>query len=428
MNSKEQARGDASRPGPGFHVMAKPIGPKCNLACAYCFYLEKENLFSGDENYRMTDAVLESFVRQYIESQHTPEVTFAWQGGEPTLMGLDFFRRVVELQARYANGKAIQNSFQTNATLLDDAWCAFFTEHHFLIGVSLDGPRELHDRYRRDKGGQPTFDRVMRGLEFLKKHQTEFNTLTVVNRANSRHPLEVYRFLKEAGSRFLQFIPLVERRADGAARTQGLDLAVPPDSSDEAPATACTPESVEAVTYGTFLIRIFDEWVRKDVGQTFVQIFDVALGNWMGLGPGLCVFAEQCGTALALEHNGDLYACDHYVYPRYRRGNILQERLTDLAVTPDQRRFGRDKVDSLPSACRNCDVVFACHGGCLKQRFIRVAGDPGRLNYLCAGYRQFFRHVDPYMKRMAELLRAGYPAAAIMSELPRGGRNAGKGR
>lgn len=403
----------AGRPE-AFHVMTKPVGPICNLGCKYCFYLEKERLFPPSEKFRMSDDLLEAYIKQYIEGQSTAEITFGWQGGEPTLLGVEFFQKVVDLQKKYANGKAIHNSLQTNGTLLDDCWAEFFAAHGFLIGLSVDGPARLHDVYRVDKRQRPTFDLVMRGLEFLKKHRVEFNTLTVVNRANAKHPLEVYRFLKEINSGFLQFIPLVERKPDHAANELGLDLATPPgaENMDSSPVTSW---SVEASSYGDFLVAIFDDWVRHDVGRTFVQLFDVALGIWYGQPSTLCVFSETCGTALALEHNGDLYACDHYVYPRYKLGNIQETTLGDMVLSPQQRKFGADKRDTLPKYCRECTVRFACNGECPKHRFILTPdGDPG-LNYLCAAYKRFFTHIDPYMRTMADLLRTGSAPAKIMS-------------
>jgi uncharacterized protein len=365
----------------------------------------------------MSDAVLEEYIRQYIESQQVDEVSFAWQGGEPTLLGVEFFRKARALQEKYANGKRITNALQTNGTLLDDEWCEFFTANNFLIGLSVDGPRELHDRYRVDKGQKPTFERVMAGLALLKKHKTEFNTLTVVNRANSQKPLEVYRFLKEIGSGYMQFIPLVERKPDTGAKTLGLDYSEPPLPGQWTPSEPVTAWSVESRQYGEFLIQIFDEWVRQDVGKYFVQMFDVALGSWMGMGASLCVFAETCGNALVLEHNGDLFACDHYVYPRYKLGNLLNTSLGAMVNSPEQRKFGNDKLTTLPKYCRECEVRFACNGECPKHRFLRtIDGEPG-LNYLCAGYKRFFNHVDPYMRRMAELLRQGQTAARIMEEV-----------
>lgn len=399
---------------PAYHIMTKPIGPICNLDCRYCYYLEKEQLYPASENFRMSGEVLEEYVRQYIASQAVPEIGFAWQGGEPTLLGVDFFRKVVALQKKYANGKRITNALQTNGVLLDDEWCSFFAEHGFLIGLSIDGPRELHDRYRVDKGQQPTFDRVMTGLSFLKKHKVEFNTLTVINRANSLKPLEVYRFLKEIGSGFLQFIPLVERKPDGDAKGLGLDFSEPPLPGQWSPSEPVTSWSVESRQYGEFLVKIYDEWVRRDVGTVFVQLFDVALGAWMGMESSLCVFAETCGNALVMEHGGDVYSCDHYVYPRYKLGNLMNRTLGDMVNSPEQRKFGTDKLTTLPKYCRECSVRFACNGECPKHRFIRtIDGEPG-LNYLCAGYKRFFNHIDPTMREMAGLLQRGLPATRIM--------------
>lgn len=405
-----------------FHVMTKPIGSICNLDCKYCFYLEKEKLYPATSNFRMPDDVLENYVRQYIEGQDVPEISFAWQGGEPTLMGMDFFRRVVELQKKHCPAnKRVSNALQTNGTLLNDEWCEFFHENSFLIGLSIDGPRELHDAYRVDKGGQPTFDKVMEGLQLLQRHRVEYNTLTVVHRYNSRRPLEVYKFLKSINTTFMQFIPLVERVGTNDV------FAAPPDGGE--PPSPVTPWSVEALGFGEFLCSIFDEWIRSDVGQIYIQIVEVQLGIWMGLPASLCVFAETCGSALAMEHNGDLYSCDHYVYPKYKLGNIAEKSVRDMVASPVQQKFGTDKRDTLPRFCRECDVRFACNGECPKHRFIQTPdGEPG-LNYLCAGYKRFFHHIDPYMKKMGELLKAGRPAAAIMSQIARNERAArGPGR
>ena len=324
-------------------------------------------------------------------------------------LGVDFFRTVVALQQKYAGGKSIHNALQTNGTLIDDGWGEFLAEHKFLVGVSIDGPRELHDHYRVDKGNAPTFDRVMRGLKKLKEHKVEFNTLTVVNRQNSQYPLEVYRFLKEIGSGFMQFIPVVERKA-AEPGPDGLVLIQPSfDRSAEV-----TEWSVEPLTYGRFLAQIFDEWVKKDVGRYFVQQFDVALESWLGMDASLCVFRKTCGSALAVEHTGDLYSCDHFVYPEHKLGNVMEADLKQMVGSQQQKKFGLDKQDSLPRMCRQCDVRFACNGECPKHRFLKTPdGEPG-LNYLCAGYKHFFHHIDPYMQFMAAELRAGRPPANIM--------------
>ena len=393
-----------------FHVMAKPVGPICNLDCTYCYYLEKEKLFPKGENFRMKPEVLESYIRQYIESQNAPEITFAWQGGEPTLLGVDYFKKIVELEKKYAGGRPVHNALQTNGTKLDSEWCRFFRENGFLIGLSIDGPRALHDTYRVDKGGKPTFDRVMHGLELLKKHQVEFNTLTVVNASNVKHPLKVYDFLRESGSGYIQFIPLVERLP--VSGEGNLDFAAPPEDGQQP--TPVTRWSVNAEAYGDFLIAIFDQWVRRDVGRIFVQMFDVSLGIWSGAGPGLCVFLENCGRALAIEHNGDLFSCDHFVYPKYQLGNVMNNSLGDMVNSDQQSAFGRAKSELLPKYCRECDVRFACNGECPKHRFIKTPDGEDGLNYLCPAYKKYFHHVDPLMKQMAGLLRAGRAPAEIM--------------
>ena len=360
----------------------------------------------------MDDGVLEKYIYDYIHSQPVTEIHFAWQGGEPTLLGVEFFRKAVALQTKFAAGKSISNAIQTNGTLLDDEWCAYLAAEKFLVGLSIDGPRELHDTYRVDKRQQPTFDKVMRGLEFLQKHKVEFNTLTVVNRANSQSPLPLYRFLKSIGSQFLQFIPLVERRPPAGANATLAEPPVPGQAS--ANHSRVTEWSVDPAEYGNFLCAIFDEWVRHDVGTTFVQLFDAALGNWMGLGSSLCVFAEKCGAALAMEHNGDVYSCDHYVYPRFKLGNIMSQSLGTLVVSPAQKKFGSDKLDRLPKFCRECEVRFACNGECPKHRFLFTPdGEPG-LNYLCPAYKNFFNHIDPHMKTMARLLQNNRAPAEIM--------------
>lgn len=393
----------------GFHVMTKPIGPICNLDCKYCFYLEKEHLYPDTRNWTMPPEVLERYIQQYIAAQPADEVHFAWQGGEPTLLGLDFFRNVMELERKYADGKTIHNALQTNATLVDDEWALFLAENKFLVGVSIDGPRELHDHYRVDKGNAPTFDRVMRGLSKLKAYKVEFNTLTVVNRHNSQYPLEVYRFLKDAGSEFMQFIPVVERQTREAV-SDGLVLIQP--SFDRV--AEVTEWSVEPLAYGRFLTSIFDEWVKQDVGRYFIQQFDVALESWLGMEASLCVFRRTCGSALAMEHSGDIYSCDHFVYPENKLGNITQTALEQLVTSDQQKKFGLDKLNSLPRMCRECEVRFACNGECPKHRFLKTPDGEAHLNYLCAGYKHFFHHIDPFMQFMATELRHGRPPANIM--------------
>ncbi|UJR82477.1 anaerobic sulfatase maturase [Sandaracinus amylolyticus] len=381
------------------HVLAKPTGAICNLDCAYCFYLDKEKLYPGSD-FRMSDELLERHIQQLVESHRGDRVTVAWQGGEPTLMGLDFYRKVVEHERKHARpGLVFENTLQTNGTLLDHAWCEFFREHGFLIGISIDGPRALHDHYRVDKGGKPTFDKVMRGLRLLQEHGVDHNVLCTVNRVNADHPLDVYRFLRdEVGTDWIQFIPVVERVLGSTV----------------------SERSVQPEQFGRFLIAIHDEWVRHDVGRVFVQTFEAALRNWLGLkSSGMCVFDETCGHGLALEHNGDLYSCDHFVEPRHRVGNLKEKRLLEVVMSDAQRAFGRHKLDSLPRECRECDVRFACHGECPKSRFLKTSdGEPG-LNYLCAGYKAFFRHVDRPMKLMAQLVERGRPASEVMSILAR---------
>jgi len=386
------------------------VGPLCNLDCHYCFYLEKEKLYPGTSRWAMSPQMLEEYIRQYIAAQDVPVVSFTWQGGEPTLLGLDFFRRAVELQRKHSLGKQIENAFQTNAVLIDQHWSDFLAQERFLVGVSIDGPKHLHDHYRIYKGGRGSFDDTLRGLECLKQRGVDFNTLTVVNRRNSEYPLEVYRFLKEIGSKYMQFLPVVERKAKQTT-PDGLHLVSPTYEGD----AEVTEWSVEAYTYGQFLCTVFDEWVQHDVARYFVQIFDVSLENWLGLTPALCVFRETCGSALAIEHNGDLYSCDHFVYPQHRLGNILEQPMEWLVNSRQQVAFGNAKRDCLPQYCQNCEVRFACHGECPKHRFILTPdGEPG-LNYLCAGYKLFFNHIRPYMDFMAAELRVRRPAANVMA-------------
>jgi len=395
--------------------MCKPIGPRCNLDCKYCFYTEKEALFGEGEKYPMDHKVLEEYVRKYIQSQTAPEINFAWQGGEPTLMGLDFFRKAVALQKRYGRGRNISNSFQTNGILLDDKWCEFLAKEDFLVGLSIDGPREIHDKYRVDRGGNPTFDKVYDSMKRLQDWHVNYNTLSSVTRESGQDPLGIYGFLKSSGTQFMQFIPIVERIQDDDALELGLKLAEPPDLRSKDEPMDVMPWSVEPLQYGIFLSSIFDEWVKNDVGKIFVQLFDVALGAWMGQNPSLCNFSRTCGFAVAMEHNGDVYACDHYVYPDHYVGNIVKDSVEDIITNPRLAKFGADKWNALPQYCRQCDYLFTCHGGCPKNRFRKTpSGEPG-LNYLCRGYKRFFKHVDPHMKRMAHLLRQGKPASDVMN-------------
>ena len=390
--------------------MAKPTGPRCNLRCDYCFYLEKEHFFQERKNLLMTDEVLESYTRQYIKTNDAPELVFAWQGGEPTLMGLDFFRKAVALQKQYGNGRRITNTLQTNGLLLNDQWCHFLAENCFLVGLSLDGPREIHDRFRKDRKGNPTFDRTMQALEQMKRHKVEFNVLACINRESAKRPREVYRFFKKHGIRFIQFIPVVERFMDQSGGKDSFRLARH-DSLEEA---AVTPWSVDPHGYGDFLIGVFDEWIRKDVGKIFIMNIEWTLASWVGAPQASCSHSARCGQALILEHNGDVYCCDHYMYPEYRIGNILTDDLSVMLASEKQLAFGASKETSLPAACRNCNMLFACHGGCLKYRFAKSPeGEPG-MNYLCQGAKRYFAHVDKTMNTMAEFIKRGIPVSKIM--------------
>ena len=399
--------------GGPFSVVIKPIGPRCNLNCRYCYYLEKEQLYAAGHAFRMNDGLLEVFIRDYIEAhREAGEVTFLWQGGEPTLLGRGFFRKALALQRRYRPaGLRISNALQTNGTLLNERWAVFLREHDFLVGLSIDGPRRLHDRYRETRRGAATFDAVRRALRLLHAEGVAFNTLTVVHRANARHGREVYRFLRGEGVRFMQFIPLVERLCDNGG------LASPAAAPD---ATTVAPWSVPRQGYGRFMCAVFDEWLRRDVGSVFVRLFDDQLGLWSGMPSGLCVFAETCGQALVLEHDGGLYACDHYVYPSHGLGNIQEQPIKDLARAPRQRRFGEDKRDLLPRRCRECEFLFACNGGCPKHRFAPTGDGETTLNYLCPSYRHFFGFAGPVLRRMADLLREGRPPA-LAAGMVRGG-------
>lgn len=394
--------------------MAKPIGPICNLDCEYCYYLHKEELYPQTKSWRMPPETLSTYIQQYIAAQPrgSEEITFAWQGGEPTLLGLEFFQRVVALQKEFApRGCKIANALQTNGVLLDENWAEFFKQEHFLIGLSIDGPAELHDQYRYDKKGEGTFHSVLKSLQLLKRFKVDFNALVVVNRVNGNHGRRVYTYLRDNGVEFMQFIPIVERRGVGVHReTDSAIIETRPWDH------LVSSRSVEPGQFGNFLCDVFDEWVKRDVGKIFVQIFDQALAAWMGFEPSLCVFRKRCGRALAIEHNGDLYCCDHFVEPDYKLGNILELPIIELANSPRQIEFGLAKESTLPQYCLDCEVRFACHGECPKNRFIETPTGEAGLNYLCGGYRKFFNHIDPLMQQMVAELKAGRPAANVMQK------------
>jgi uncharacterized protein len=393
-----------------FHVMLKPAGPSCNLNCTYCYYLEKTKLYPESDQLKMSDELLENFTKQFIEAQQIPVVTFTWQGGEPTLMGLDFFKKAIELQKKYSGGKKIENAFQTNGTRLNEDWCKFFTDNNILIGISIDGAEHNHDRYRKTFSGGATFKRVMKGIELLHKYKTEFNTLSVVNDYNVNYASETYRFLKKIGSGFMQFLPVVEHIGEHRSADE-LQLIAPVHGKN----AKVTDWSVGPAGFGKFLVTIFDEWVRNDVAKYYVQIFDATLANYVGETPGLCVFNETCGDALVMEHNGDLFSCDHFVYPEYFLGNIAETPMIDLVKSQQQFDFGIDKRNKLPRYCLTCDVRYACHGECPKHRFLLTPdGKPG-LNYLCEGYKLFFKYAEPYMKFMAEELKYKRPPSNVMN-------------
>lgn len=401
-------------PRQGMHVVAKPIGPVCNLSCDYCFYLEKLALYNSDRQYRMSDAVLSAFIANYISSQPNPVVDFVWQGGEPTLLGVDFFRRVIELQGSFAEGKTINNALQTNGTLLTDDWCAFLREQKFMVGLSLDGPREIHDRYRRDPRGKGSFDAVMRGLKLLQKHGVEYNVMASVARETAAKPLEVYRFFKDAGVEFIQFAPVVERLADEQSARIGLRLAAPAALDRLETYTQVSDWTVLPEAYGDFLIEIFEDWVQHDVGTVFVMNFEWALNAWIGAPATVCVHAKQCGRSLVIEHDGSLYACDHCVYPQFRLGNILTDTLPFMVEKSLHTQFGISKESALPRLCRECEVLAACQGGCPKHRFARTYDDEPGLQFLCAGYKKFFLHIRKYLRVMAQLLENDLPVSLVM--------------
>ena len=392
------------------YVMLKPAGAHCNLACKYCYYLEKNNLYQNSHRHLMSDEMLEQFTREYIEAQTMPQVLFTWHGGEPLMRSIDFYKKALALQKKYSHGKQIDNVIQTNGTLLTDEWCEFFAKNHWLVGISIDGPQEYHDHYRMTPAGKPSWEKVMQGISLLKKHRVEWNAMAVVNAYNAEHPLEFYHFFKDNGCQYLQFTPIVERLTE---HEDGRTLASIADDREIPLADA----SVTPQQWGNFLCTIFDDWVRHDVGKTFVEIFDCTLANWMGVLPGICAYSKECGHAGVMEHNGDVYSCDHFVFPEYKLGNIWEQSLIDMLYGEKQQAFSRLKHTSLPRQCKECDMEFACHGECPKNRFEKDKyGEPG-LNYLCQGYYQYYTHVSPYMDFMKRELLAQRPPANIMNVL-----------
>ncbi len=392
------------------YVMLKPAGAHCNLACKYCYYLEKSHLYQNSPRHLMSDEMLEQFTREYIEAQTMPQVLFTWHGGEPLMRSIDFYKKALALQKKYAHGKQIDNVIQTNGTLLTDEWCEFFAKNHWLVGISIDGPQEYHDHYRVTPAGKPSWEKVMQGIQLLKKHRMEWNAMAVVNAYNAEHPLEFYHFFRDNGCQYLQFTPIVERLTE---HEDGRTLASLADDREIPLADA----SVTPQQWGNFLCTIFDDWVRHDVGKTFVEIFDCTLANWMGVLPGICAYSKECGHAGVMEHNGDVYSCDHFVFPEYKLGNIRDQSLIDMLYGEKQQAFSRLKHTSLPRQCKECDMEFACHGECPKNRFEKDKyGEPG-LNYLCQGYYQYYTHVAPYMDFMKRELLAQRPPANIMNVL-----------
>ena len=389
------------------YVMLKPAGAHCNLACKYCYYLEKNKLYPTAQRHLMSDEILEQFTREYIEAQTMNQVLFTWHGGEPLLRSIDFYRKALSLQQKYAGGRRIDNVIQTNGTLLTDEWCEFFAQNHWLVGISIDGPQPDHDHYRLTAAGKPSWKKVMQGIKLLKKHGVEWNAMAVVNAYNANHPLEFYRFFKENGCQFLQFTPIVERLT---RHEDGRTLASLADKNE----IPLSEASVTPEQWGYFLSAIFDEWVRKDVGKIFVEIFDCTLANWMGISPGICAYSKECGHAGVMEHNGDVYSCDHFVFPEYKLGNIHDHSLIDMLYGKQQQEFSRLKHSSLPRQCKECDMEFACHGECPKNRFMKDKyGDSG-LNYLCPGYYHYYQHVAPYMDYMKQELMSQRPPSNIM--------------
>ena len=393
--------------GKPLYVMLKPAGSLCNMACKYCYYLEKGNLYKQYKDHVISDELLEKFVKDYIESQTLPQILFTWHGGETLMRPISFYKKAMTLEKRYAGGRQIDNCIQTNGTLLTDEWCEFFKENNFLVGVSIDGPQEFHDEYRRTRSGKPSFQKVMNGIQLLNKHGVEWNALAVINDFNADYPLEFYHFFKDIHCKYIQFTPIVERMVN---RTDGLTLA--PGMQDQG---ELADFSITADQWGNFLCTIFDEWVRKDVGNYYIQLFDATLANWAGVAPGICDMAKECGHAAVMEFNGDVYCCDHFVYPEYKLGNLHQKTLTEMLYSKRQKDFGEMKYKSLPRQCKECEFLFACHGECPKNRFLKDKYGEFGLNYLCKGYYRFFKHVAPYMDFMKKELDAHRPPANIMN-------------
>jgi len=389
------------------YVMVKSVGSVCNLSCDYCYYLEKSKLYKEAKNHVMSEELLEKFIDEYINSQTMPQVMFTWHGGEPLMRPVSFYKKAVELQKKYARGRTIDNSIQTNGTLITDEWCRFFKENNFLVGVSIDGPQEFHDEYRKNRQGQPSFAKVMKGIELLKKHGVEYNAMAVVNDFNADYPLDFYHFFKEIDCHYIQFTPIVERISQ---RADGLSLSSPIQNEK----AELTDFSVSPEQWGNFLCTIFDEWIREDVGNYYIQLFDSTLANWIGEQPGVCSMAKNCGHAGVMEYNGDVYSCDHFVFPEYKLGNLYSNTLVEMMYSDKQTKFGEAKSKTLPTQCKECEFLFACNGECPKNRFtFTETGEPG-LNYLCKGYHKFFKHIAPYMDFMKKELMNERPPANVM--------------
>ena len=390
------------------YMMAKTAGSLCNLRCKYCYYLEKAKLYDNNEKHVMSDQMLERFTKQYIEAQTSQDVMFTWHGGETLMRPISFYKKALRFQQLYGNGRRIANCIQTNATLLNDDWCKFFRDNNFLVGVSIDGPQEFHDAYRLSTDGRPTWNQVMKGIRLLNQYHVEWNALAVVNNLNVEHPHEFYQFFKDIRCQFIQFTPIVERIIDN--RNDGLTLAPGMEEGGRMADFSVTPEQ-----WGRFLCEIFDEWVRHDVGTYFIQTFDATLANWVGVAPGICSLSKECGHAGIMEYNGDVYSCDHFVYPEHMLGNLRHKTITEMMYSNKQRQFAKMKTEMLPKQCHECDFLFACHGECPKNRFVKDRyGNPG-LNYLCKGYHMFFQHVKPYMDFMKGELAAQRPPANVMN-------------